>query len=147
MRLYIIIGIGLLALLASFGIYYKITANRIESLVTENTTLTIANNSNELRIQSLENDYSEIQRINTELNSQFIAITQQARLLERRLGEHDIGYLAHSRPGLVENIITNASNEALRCFDIMSGSPLTQEERNAPNATSFNSECPWLFRP
>jgi len=58
--------------------------------------------------------------------------------LSDRLGKHDIGNLAEKKPGLVEKIINKASDSAVRCMEIASGSPLTEEELNgAPNG-----ECP-----
>ena len=51
--------------------------------------------------------------------------------------ERDFGKLALSKPGLVENIINNASENAIRCMEIASGAELTEEEKNAGS----NSEC------
>ena len=58
--------------------------------------------------------------------------------LNKRLGKHDIGNLAENKPGLVEKIINKASDSAVRCMEIASGSPLTEEELNG----SPNRECP-----
>ena len=58
--------------------------------------------------------------------------------LSKKLGKHDIGELAEKKPGLVERIINKASNNAVRCMEIASGSPLTEEELNG----SPNRECP-----
>jgi len=51
--------------------------------------------------------------------------------------ERDFGKLAMSKPGLIENIINNASENAIRCMEIASGAELTKEEKNAGS----NSEC------
>ena len=58
--------------------------------------------------------------------------------LSKKLGKHDIGELAEKKPGLVERIINKASDNAVRCMEIASGSPLTEEELNG----SPNRECP-----
>ena len=58
--------------------------------------------------------------------------------LSNRLSKHDIGNLAENKPGLVERIINKASDSAVRCMEIASGSPLTEEELNG----SPNRECP-----
>ena len=58
--------------------------------------------------------------------------------LNKRLGKHDIGNLAENKPGLVEKIINKASDNAARCMEIASGSPLTEEELNG----TPNRECP-----
>ena len=57
--------------------------------------------------------------------------------LSDRLGKHDIGNLAEKKPGLVEKIINKASDSAVRCMEIASGSPLTEEELTG----SPNREC------
>ncbi len=48
--------------------------------------------------------------------------------------------LAQKKPELVQRIINNASEKALRCFEILSGSELTDQERDANDGTEFNSE-------
>ena len=58
--------------------------------------------------------------------------------LSNRLSKHDIGNLAENKPGLVEKIINKASDSAVRCMEIASGSPLTEEELNG----TPNRECP-----
>ena len=58
--------------------------------------------------------------------------------LSNRFNKHDIGNLAENKPGLVEKIINKASDSAVRCMEIASGSPLTEEELNG----SPNRECP-----
>lgn len=54
--------------------------------------------------------------------------------------ERDFGRIAIAKPGLVENIINNASAKALRCMELASGAQLTQEEIE-DNDKSIMSEC------
>jgi hypothetical protein len=49
------------------------------------------------------------------------------------------------RPDLAEKAINNATAKVLRCFELLSGSPLTKQELLANTAQEFNSECPDLF--
>ena len=93
----------------------------------------------------MNESYAEIRRNFDSLERDFKDISSKNNELLERLSKHDIGALAYSKPNLVENIVNNASSKALRCFEIMSGAPLTNKERNASNAKEFNSECPWLF--
>ena len=58
--------------------------------------------------------------------------------LSKRLGKHDIGNLAENKHKKKEKIINGASKKALRCIEIASGSPLTEEELNGKP----NKECP-----
>lgn len=96
-------------------------------------------------VDELQRQYERIQEQYENAQRQFREIRETNEELRERLGRHDIGALAEVRPGLIENIINNASKEATRCFELLSGAPLNQKERNAETAREFNSECPWLW--
>lgn len=148
------IFIGLLLALISGGAYYyySSTQSTIQELVENNATLSAnvvtLTNANEVNLDTIDSLQLEFQQIQEDFNrtqERFQEIRQQNTELRERLGRHEIGALAASRPALVENIINNASENALRCFELLSGAPLTEQERNATNAREFNSECPFLW--
>lgn len=138
-------GVMLISTMGLFGLYYQKAEAAKAILVANNAQLEIAAKTNEETIASLQRDYqaanAEIQRINTE----FAAIREQNRELSNRLARHDLGVLGSEKPALVERIINGASDKVGRCFELLSGAELTESERNAENARSFNSECPWLY--
>lgn len=123
-------------------------------LMTENATL-IANNAQleqaikeqQDTIASLERDIELQGQILTETNNKFQLARDQVRALIDRLGKHELGYLAYRRPGLVENIVNNATDDVGRCFEIATGAPLTEEELNATLPSQINRECPDLANP
>ena len=122
-------------------------------LLTENNA-TLTSNKAELEgavesanetIIYLEETGNQIREQYVESQRQLNAFRQQNQELRDRLGEHDISALAEAKPELVERIINNASENAMRCFELLSAAPLTDNERNAENPVDANSECPWLF--
>ena len=62
-------------------------------------------------------------------------------------GTRDIGKLAEVKPTLIERVINNATKNALRCFEIASGSPLTHDELGARKKSQINPECPSIANP
>lgn len=133
-------------------IYYNTTQARLEAfaerasaLEANNQRLIEVNQTNLNTISQLESSYEEVRQNFDRVQSEFQQIREQNNELKERLGRHEIGALAAARPQLVENIINNASENALRCFELLSGDPLTESERNATNARQFNSECPFLW--
>jgi len=132
-------------LCGGFYWYYQNSQSRIEALNADNATLTIAVNSNEAAIVSLQLDYELVQQESRRVNREFANVRRQNNLLAEKLGDSDIGFLAASKPELIERLINRGTESAGRCFEILSGAPLTQQERNATDATSFNAECPWLW--
>lgn len=142
---YLIMGVVVLTIIGGFYWYYTNSQARIAALIENSAELKIAVKTNEDTIRDLQSSYAaanaELERVNEEFN----AARAQNRELVDRLARHDIGYLAYNKPGLVENIINDASDKAGRCFELLSGAQLTDDERKATDGKSFNSECPWLF--
>ena len=59
----------------------------------------------------------------------------------------DLGDLAIAKPVLIERAVNNGTKNALRCVEIASGAPLTEQEKNATKADEINKECPSLANP
>jgi cell division protein FtsB len=125
--------------------YYNDTQARIAILQDNNAKLETAVATNEETIISLQADYAAIQATNQALNEEFANIRRQNQVLADKLAKHDLGVLGAGKPTLVERIINRATDKAGRCFELLSGAKLTEEELNAENANKFNSECPWLY--
>lgn len=145
MKLSAIVGALLLAMSALFYWYYNDSQSRMAVYSENNARLEVAVQTNQQAISELKlQNYlanAELKKVNTA----FSASRQENAQLVDRLSKHEIGVLAATKPALVEGIINNASAKALRCFEILSGSPLTDKEMDAKNAKAFNSECPWLW--
>lgn len=88
-------------------------------------------------VLKLEEQYKKIEENYEKLQDEFVVISMQRDELMDRFGRHDLGILAKAKPKLVENIINNATEEANRCFEVLTGSPTVAGEKN--------SECPWLM--
>ena len=131
--------------LGAFYWYYNDTQERLRILNANNAKLEVAVQISEDAVTSLQESYAKANEELTKVNTEFTAIRQQNRVLSDKLGRHDIGNLAENKPGLVERVINGASIKAGRCFELLSGAPLTDKEKEAENGKSFNSECPWLF--
>lgn len=131
--------------LGAFYWYYNDTQERLRILNANNAKLEVAIQISEDAVTSLQQSYAKANEELTKVNTEFTAIRQQNRVLSDKLGRHDIGNLAENKPGLVERVINGASIKAGRCFELLSGAPLTDKEKEAENGKSFNSECPWLF--
>ena len=125
--------------------YYNDTQERMAILVANEANAKIAAQTAEQTNQKLLADIAKANQELTKLNKEFSDIRAQNRVLSKKLSEHDLGELGSKKPGPVERIINGASKKACRCFEILSGSPLTEKEIGAKNGKSFNSECPWLW--
>jgi septal ring factor EnvC (AmiA/AmiB activator) len=152
MKTWIFIGI-LIALLSSGAYYYYTTTqnrmaayiSNIAALEANVATIKNANAQNVQTIDDLQSAYQRVQEDFSRVQSEFQIIRSQNNELRARLSRHELDVLAAARPGLVEPRINNATANAMRCFELMSGAPLNERERSATTAREANSECPWLF--
>ena len=125
--------------------YYTDTQERMAVLQENNAKLEIAVQTNEAAIESLQADYAAAAAENARLNEAYAEIRRQNNRLSDKLADMDLGLLAAEKPESIERAVNRGTNNANRCFELLSGSPLTEEEKNAQNGESFNKECPWLW--
>ena len=97
----------------------------------------------EQAIREIKASQSAVDELAKEKDSRF----KKIEYLENKLKEHDLDYLAEKRPGWVEKIVDKGSDDMLRCLEIISGSPLTEEELNAKVKSKANTQCPDLANP
>jgi len=140
-----VLGAVMLAMVAGFYWYYQDSQARIQTLSENNAKLETAVDMNEQTIDILQEDYEQTRQELRRVNEEFSNIRRQNSVLAEKLERHDLGVLGNAKPGLVERIVDSATDETNRCFEILSGAELTEEERNADTAEKANSQCPWLF--
>lgn len=141
-------GILFAAILVMSGIgylYYNDTQKTIAILTENNAKLEIAVATNEETINSLQTNYAAMQEENIRINAAYTEIRRQNDRLADKLSDIDLGLLASQRPDSIERAVNTGTSNAGRCFEILSGAQLTEEERNATSGEEFNKECPWLW--
>ena len=119
----------------------------MQAMAANNAKLETAVQIQEDTIKQQQEDMQKQAETLTVVNEKFAQAQAEKQALSDKLSKHEIGYLAEKKPGLVENVINKASNNAARCFEILSGSPLTDAERNAAKKSEINPECPSIANP
>lgn len=135
----------IITLLSLFLWYYRDSQTKIHSLQESNSELEVALEINKQTLQTWNESYDKIQYEIENINQKFLNTRRENSLLKDKLEKHDIGYLGYNKPGLVEKIINSATAKTARCFELLSGSKLTVEEKGASNSKEFNSECADLY--
>jgi myosin heavy subunit len=147
MRIYII-GFIILALLGSAG--YVIKLQRDNTILKENAVkLESAISEQKTLIENQKKDFEEILSANKKMNELVSNLKKDLDDLDKRFNkkDRDIGKLAIERTGAIERVINKGSENAKRCIEIASGSPLTEEEKNATKKSEINPECPSIANP
>jgi hypothetical protein len=144
---YIILGAITIAIIFGAWKYYTYTENQIQTYRTNAALAAQAQQSSEAALHQVQSDISNIRTEFAVVQQKFLDASNRVSLLEKKLSEHDLGYLAQSKPKLVENMVDKATQDVVRCFEIESGSPLTKEETNAKKPSEINSSCSDIANP
>lgn len=135
----------MLAMGGAFYWYYNDTQARMEILHGNNAKLETAVAISEETVSTLQADFRKANEELNRVNTEFAAIRAQNRVLADKLARHDLAVLGAGKPGLVERLVNRGTVNAGRCFELLSGAPLTDKEKEATDGKSFNNECPWLW--
>ena len=125
--------------------YYNDTQERLAILTANNAKLNTAVELNEQTISSLEQDFAKASSELATLNEQYISIRRQNQALAEKLERIDLTAAAIANAEGIERAVNRGTENAGRCFELLSGAELTDKERNAENDIAFNKECPWLY--
>jgi len=139
----------IIGIVSSIGFAGYVTWNKmqakIEVLKENNAKLNVAVETQTVTISAMENDMKRVNKQIDTVNKELRRTRTRNKVLLKKIQAHDLGMLGEAKPELVERVVNNASERALRCFELISGADLTMRERNAKNGKAFNSECPWLY--
>lgn len=118
-----------------------------------NTQLKAGINEQQALMERMKVDIESIQATNREL----VALAAQQRAdvdaLSRKFSQdakgspRDFGQFAAGKPELVERLVNRGTRNAMRCLELASGAPHTQEELAATTSSEINKECPTIANP
>ena len=117
----------------------KANAIKMESAIADQKSL----------IENQKKDFKEILDANNKMNELVSVLKKDLDDLDKRFNKknRDVGKLAIAKTESIERITNGASALAMRCVEIASGSPLTEEEKNATKKSEINTECPSIANP
>lgn len=144
----IIVLMGILTVggFASYTYIEKLGTEK-ELLISNQSKLNSAIKEQQALIDLRKKNQEKISIANDKLRKEISSLTSEKKKLTSKLTKYEIDILAERHPKLVQNNINKASVDIMRCFEIMSGSPLTTEERSADRKSETNSQCTSLANP
>ena len=138
------IGAGIFGL----GYYiYDSTTTTIRTLTEQNIQFRAAADQNRQELDRMIEDIRQIAIESDNVSNEFQQADAVVTRLRRLLSDHDLGELAVERPTMIQTRINNSTEELNRCFEILSGSPLTMEELNATKPSEINNSCSDIANP
>ena len=142
--------IGIVATAIAGGGFYVVKLQKDNAILKANAIKmeSAIADQQELLTQQKE-DFKDILDANNKMNELVGVLKKDLENLDKRFNKknRDVGKLAIAKPDSIQRITNGGSANAIRCVEIASGSPLTEEEKNATRKSEINSECPSIANP
>jgi len=136
------LALGLTGIVAGGWFYVQSLRSDLEAQQAQTARAMDVVNQQAATLDQLQKDIARVQEITTDLNKKMQDAEKSVRDLDSKFSQNsagktrDIGADAAAKPDSVEKIINRASQDAIRCGELITGA------KPKPNET--NSQCPDL---
>jgi len=127
--------------------YYQYTQEQIRIYAINAATAELAQQESEQALKAIHKDMESIREQFASVSADFEVAQSRVENLEEKLSKHDLGALAQAKPKLIEKIVDKGTKDVLRCYEILTGSPLTEEEINVTKKSKANTTCADVANP
>ena len=148
------IAVLIIVAICAAGLWY-VTGLRADLAISEQNSkkLTDAVEQQEAAMAQMRQEQQQIRDANNQLNTTIQLQNKDLTNLQDRFTQNaagqkrDFGKAAAARPEALERAVNRGTQNALRCLEIASGSPLTESEKAASKPSEINRECPAIANP
>ena len=148
------IAVLIIVAICAAGLWY-VTGLRADLAISQDNAkkLTDAVEQQEAAISQMRQEQQQIRDANNQLNTTIQLQNKDLTNLQDRFSQNaagekrDFGKTAAARPEALERAVNRGTQNALRCLEIASGSPLTEAEKAASKPSEINRECPAIANP
>ena len=134
--------------------YYTDTQEKMAIMHENNAKLETAMQTQKQAIDQYQKDIKLVTASKLEVEDQFAKSRESVQELKNKfnkvsklLGARDLGKMGAAKPRSIQRIVNKGSKDVLRCFEIASGKPLTEKEKDAIKPSQINKQCPNLANP
>ena len=147
----------ILAILSGIGgayVYVKTLKADLATSEANNMKLEQSISDQRAVIEQVQADFKKQQEISKKLQETNLTLAKELADTEEKFNKvnasgkkRDVGALALKKEKIMEKVINKGTTNANRCFEIATGSPLTEKEKNATKKSQINPECPSIANP
>ena len=155
-QIYLVMGVVVLMMAGGFYLYYKDSQATIRAQAQVMATQQVQIAEFDTIMEQAKADRAQQAKITEQMAIAFNESREAVddlkdkfeKVNEATKKKRDIGKLAAGRKAKrIEKIINRATDKVFRCYEILSGIPLTAEEIAATKKSQANNECPHIANP
>lgn len=140
------VSILIVVVMVAGGLYYAMNLKAALAISEENSKkLEMAVQTQQAVIAQQKADMSKIREINDQLNEANTKLQKDVDNLNNKFDinakgqSRDFGAITRAKPALINKIINGATKKVNRCFEIATGSPIKEGEKNSECQELINS--------
>ena len=150
------VGLILLVLAGAGGGFMYVKNLKADLAVSEANNMKLEESVAEQKavIEQVQADFKKQQQISKKMQEVNSTLAKELKDTEEKFNKvnasgkkRDVGNLAIKKSKIIEKVINKGTANANRCFEIATGSPLTEKEKNATKKSQINPECPSIANP
>ena len=150
------VGLILLVLAGAGGGFMYVKNLKADLAVSEANNMKLEESVAEQKAvrEQVQADFKKQQEISKKLQEVNSTLAKELKDTEEKFNKvnasgkkRDVGNLAIKKSKIIEKVINKGTANANRCFEIATGSPLTEKEKNATKKSQINPECPSIANP
>ena len=135
---YLVLGAVLFGLVSTAMWYRSHLLSRFDELTIAAANEKEARVATESALRAYQANVEQMRQEFAITDGQFSQSADRVIRLQNKLSAPDFDKLAATRPEVAKIMVDNTANDMLRCFEIISGSPTTRDEKNS---VTRNSVC------
>jgi len=125
----IAIGVIILSLLGGSWVYIKALKTELQLAAEVQAKMQGVIDSQKAVMERQAQDIKKQQEINSEVNKRFADSQKEVGELQRKFDRRNFDQLTKQKPDVAERKVNQGTEYALRCNEIVTGSPLTEDEK------------------
>lgn len=130
LKIKIIIALILFMVISTGFMYIKVLRAELEAAAEVQIRMEGVINQQKLVLDRQEQDMKKMQEVNKEISAKVANAQQEVADLNRKFASRDLAAIASAKPTETEERVNRGTKDALRCNEIVTGSPLTADEKS-----------------
>ena len=130
LKVKIIIAAILFTVISTGFMYIKALRAELEAAAEVQIRMEGVINQQKLVLDRQEQDMKKMQEVNREVSAKVANAQQEVADLNRKFASRDLSAIASAKPTETEEKVNRGTKDALRCNEIVTGSPLTADEKS-----------------
>jgi hypothetical protein len=131
LKIKIILALIIFTIISSGYFYILALKGKLEAAAEVQQRMESVIDQQKIVMERQTQDIQMMQTINKDISTRFARAQSEIDILNSKFDKRDISVVAQAKPSETEIRVNRGTRDALRCNELVTGSPLTEDEKSA----------------